>query len=140
MEKGIFIEQERLNKLLNLYEQILVLSIKQMDFLRKIDHNKEKEIDILLQLLDQRQELMNQIDEISGGPGMFQEFGITEQDEIKSIMLAIHKNDAFGQVKLEEQMKSIRAKLISARENQKAYKAYTQEDVYVPAWFFDKKK
>lgn len=140
MEKGIFIEQERLNKLLNLYEQILALSIKQMDFLRKIDHNKEKEIDILLQLLDQRQELMNQIDEISGGPGMFQEFGIIEQDEIKSIMLAIHKNDAFGQVKLEEQMKSIRAKLISARENQKAYKAYTQEDVYVPAWFFDKKK
>ncbi|NLU50749.1 MAG: flagellar protein FlgN [Syntrophomonadaceae bacterium] len=145
-----------------LYEKVLDLSRNQLEVVRKEDPEGEY-LDTLLQLLEKRQALIEQIDSLNGqvrelrrklrltlpGAGEAEQEGpdpdgMAEYRTLlrknRSLLEAIRDNDEACQRMLEERFAHVGRRLAEVRANKDAYKAYTFGPGPTGAWFFDKKK
>lgn len=133
LDKG---EQER-----KLYADILAVSRAQIDLLN--NHGDEPDmVDKLIKLIDERQQIMNNIDSLEAmGPEATADQVTTEHiNEIRNIMLAIKQNDDLCRRLGQDRLNRIGDKLASTQEHKKAYNAYSPVDSQPSAWFFDQKK
>ena len=140
--------QESLHTIKMLYEDILELSIRQNQLLEP-GQEISWPMEAMFKLKDERQDIMQHIDEMDAffgsSPASLPLYATGGGDleillQMRNIIQAIEVNDHICQDSLEEGKQKMMSKLSSTRENKKAQIAYTQEDVYAPAWFFDKKK
>ncbi|MGS0763333.1 hypothetical protein [Syntrophomonas curvata] len=115
------------------------------------------DLDMLEGLIAQRQVIMEEVDLLEAK--LRRQWGIRDESKrlvlldletdadyhkylgmIKAVILAINDNDLRYQDLLGKAKEQTQSKLNSLRNNQKAQKAYLQEDVYTEGWFIDKKK
>ncbi len=140
--------QESLLVIKRLYENILEISVRQKQLLEP-DQEISWPMDLIFELQDERQEIMKRIDELdsffgsgSSSPSLATDTKLYREIllQMRSILRAIDANDHSCQDRLEDAMQKMMSKLSQTRENKKAQAAYIQDDVYAPAWFFDKKQ
>ncbi|PKM76225.1 MAG: hypothetical protein CVU90_13335 [Firmicutes bacterium HGW-Firmicutes-15] len=156
MEMDVHCGQETLLVIKRLYEDMLEISVRQKQLLES-DQEISWSMDLMFELQDERQEIMQRIDELDSffGSGSSSPDSLTNSTsglatytklyreillQMRSIIRAIEANDHSCQDRLEDAMQKMMSKLSQVKENKKAQVAYNQEDVYAPAWFFDKKQ
>ncbi len=158
MMSNAFSSTAQLNTLKQHYEQMLYISVQQKELLEK-GSEETWELDRLLELMQVRQEIIRQIDEIaplkepvqkqpaflSDSPAGQSDAGDKQvyqqvMEEIRHSIVAIQTNDNSCRDRLEKAMQVVAHKLSQIKNNQKAQMAYDQGDVYAPAWFIDKKQ
>lgn len=142
-----------------LFEDMLEISIQQKKLLES-DQEISWPMDAMFELQDKRQDIMQRLDEVNAFFGPESKMSSLELwvndggdcsardvnscrdilQQTKNVMMAIDINDHYCQEKLEKGKQTMMSKLSQVRKNKKAQVAYAQEDVYAPAWFFDKKK
>lgn len=133
-----------------LFEDIYAISEKQRSLLEP-ENEELWPLDTVLELLDERQKIINHIEKLdylpaqSGGqsPLLNQATGQTMNnrilDEIQVLIKNIQANDAICRDKMQKAMPVIMDKLNKTRENKKAQLAYDQGEVLNSAWFIDQK-
>lgn len=158
MEETFTLLLEQLEQEEQLFKQMLALSREQAAFFKEHEPDEES-LNQFSGFLDQRQQLMDEIDILSASIRHLEEKlwpaatgsqlkSLTSQHEtyvgrkqaIRALIVDIQNHDdkcRQAALKILDQMGT---KLSSARENKKAYQAYTQSNAYQEAWFFDKKK
>lgn len=144
-----------------LYQEILDISAAQVELCRQLDED-DASLDGLLQMIDHRQAIMEQIDELMlrlhklreeigligpDGQSAAVELGSERYDEyrlrvqkILNLVSSICANDEKSQELLQGKLNHITQKLNELRTGRKALQAYTGEVPPGGAWFFDKKK
>jgi hypothetical protein len=144
-----------LEETIALLQEMQGISAQQVQLLT--DCGLEVDMDALEGLMEQRQNIMDVIDGIdeklqkqigtnsdSGNQVLLNLEKSTAYPKylniIKAIILAIKDNDLIYQSLLEKVLQETKSKLASLRNNQKAHKAYLQEDIYTEGCFIDKKK
>lgn len=137
MTSNDLLRQEQLEVIKHLYENLLEISIQQKALLEQ-GTEESWDMDILLDLMNQRQKIIRQIDEQPAGD--CQTYDQQMVEPIIQIIQRIQAMDKSCQGRLETARQKISSKLAQTRENKKAQLAYDQGDVYNSAWFFDKKQ
>jgi hypothetical protein len=144
-----------LEEAIALLQEMQGISARQVQLLR--DCRGEVDTIALEELMEERQNIMDAIDRIDEklqeqispdrNPGTLALLNLEKSSAypkylsiIKSIILAIKDNDHIYQSLLEMVLEETRSKLGSLRNNQKAHKAYLQDDIYTGGWFIDQKK
>ena len=144
-----------LEETIALLQEMQGISAQQVQLLR--DCQGEVDIIALEDMMEERQNIMDAIDRIDEklqkqispdrDSGALVLLNLAKSNVyqkylsiIKSIILAIKDNDSIYQSLLELVLEETRSKLGSLRNNQKASKAYLQEEIYTEGWFIDQKK
>ena len=143
-----------------LYQEMLDISKAQVELCRQLDQD-DGSLDGLLQMIDHRQAIMEQIDKLMlqvhelreeiglTGSGQSDALGLDskrydeyrlEVQKILNLVSSICANDEKSQELLQGQLDHITEKLNELRTGHKALQAYTGEVPPGGAWFFDKKK
>lgn len=138
---------EILKKIKGLFGDILGISTQQLGILEQ-EEEQAWSMDVILDLLDNRQHLLERIEELDSilktsleNPQVdFNQelYGIL-QAQIHTVIKEIQANDLIIQTRMEKGMQMMSSKLSQTRENKKAQLAYDHGGVCTPAWFFDKK-
>lgn len=151
--------ENELNRLENLWRDMLHISEQQLAFLQNFKPHDEADLQHLQELLSQRGNLMKQIDAMAGirvqadklqqaaqsnndrdkADALYRAFK-SSQDRILPLMLAIKENDITMKSSMSEALGVIGNELVQARQSAKVNRAYTQSGVTPEAWFFDDKK
>ena len=123
----------------SLYSQILDFSIQERQFV-VAGRWEEVGMDGFNQLLEERQSLMDQIDQIEIQEDGRASLSLQEhRDRCRQISQQIQGNDSVCRGALEKSAAQAAASLASTRGSKKASKAYSQSGIE-QAWFFDKRK
>lgn len=147
MNRDIVPAREGLLKEKQLYEDLLLISIRQKQLMDAEDEESWP-LESILELQDKRQEIMQQIDEVKLMEGLNTDQRYNSQPDsddketmaqIRKIILEIQAIELSCQARLEEAKRIIKGKISRVRENKKAQIAYKQMNSYESAWFFDKK-
>lgn len=142
-----------------LFTEMLTVSQDQVALL-EMGQPDEDMVNRLVELLNRRQQLMDKIDRVSDSisdtekaagvknknPESLQVGSDQQQayrnkvSAIRTIITSIQANDNKCQKLARSVLNRMGDKLVSARENKKAFQAYTTTNAYHDACFFDKKK
>lgn len=156
---GILMDQ--LQQQADLYDQMLAVSVAQLELARNLEAADDS-IDRFLQHLEEREALMDKIDGLNvgiqalraklglgRGAGMENASGLDEEQYqqyltrirvLLNTVSSISRNDEACRRLMEEHLNRIGTKLAATRVNRKALKAYMPGGPTGGAWFFDKKK
>lgn len=130
---------DKLNEQESLFRKMLILSQDQVELL-KMGQKDEDMVKRLLEMLDRRQQLMDRIDRLDKSINDLQKKDhIDKVNTIRNIINSIQANDNKCRQLAQAVLNGMGDKVLSARENKKAFQAYTS-NTYHDAWFFDKKK
>lgn len=144
-----------LEKRTSLFEGIRAISRRQLEFCRREDLDPENWSGFL-QLISQRQALMDEIDLLNSSlesgqgadglltaaaDGMDSGYRYSEHNkELKRVMEAISKTDEACLKLLKGKSGELAMRIKETRVNRRAADAYTQANSINEAWFVDKKK
>jgi hypothetical protein len=143
---------DTLNKRESLFQGILAISCRQLEFCQEEDLDSG-DLTGFLELVSQRQLLMDEIDRLNASlrpePGVMRDTSSVgghlahdpvESTELREIMEAIRKNDEVCLRRLQGRRDELAADIRQTRANRRAADAYSQGQVIHEAWFVDKKK
>jgi len=142
----IDIKQRRIE----LWQQMLGISVKQLEFCRDRDL-KHEELDGFMQLIDQRQDLMNAFDRlVSGEIEDFEADAITlhqagsatgdENLDEAQIVAAIRRNDHACMELMRRASAELAERLKGYRANRRAAQAYAPDFTLTEGFFVDRKR
>ncbi|MGR6837082.1 flagellar export chaperone FlgN [Syntrophomonas erecta] len=143
-------DRKLINQVQAVYDKMLAITEQQLEVIIKAQNNKE-EIYKLQELIEQRQVLIKQINQLTGGSS---EWIVEEStpgkaadqewrkavDYLQDTMTGIQKINQRCQELLQVLMEDTGEKLTRQRKTHQAVNAYTGSDHQDEAWFFDKKK
>lgn len=121
----------------NLYEQIESLAIEQVELLTSSDLMEEI-LAPLAELIDQRQQCMDEIDKLT--KTLENEPPAAEKAAIAAVIQRILSQDKESRLRLQDITEATSRKLIKVQDMKKANRAYSGQDEPAEAWFFDRKR
>ena len=121
----------------NLYEQIESLAIEQVELLTSSDLMEEI-LAPLAELIDQRQQCMDEIDKLT--KTLENAPPAAEKAAIAAVIQRILRQDKESQLRLQDVTEATSRKLIKVQDMKKANRAYGGQDEPAEAWFFDRKR
>jgi len=128
-----------LPRVLQLYEQIEKLALQQVELVES-KQSLEEITAPLEKLINQRQECLDQLDQLLSGLSSEQKAALEEQGNTDAIIKRILNLDSQSQKRLKEILESTSGKLVKVQEIKKANRAYGGLDEPTQAWFFDRKR
>lgn len=128
-----------LPRAIQLYEQIEKLAIQQVELVES-KQSMEEISTLLKELIDQRQECMDQLDKILSGLSDEQKTALAQQGNTDAVVKRILNLDSQSQRRLKEILEATSSKLVKMQDMKKASRAYGGQDEPTEAWFFDRKR